>query len=101
MATDGARLRAAREAAGVSLAGMARRTHYSKPLLGLLETGKRTVRGEHVLAYACGLNVPVDQLYETPVDPLRVAHEWLVNDSPVSVHSCAGRRVGPRLASGL
>ncbi|WP_228787997.1 helix-turn-helix domain-containing protein [Nocardia terpenica] len=40
-AAFGARLRAAREAAGVSLAALAARTHFSKSLLGLLETGQR------------------------------------------------------------
>lgn len=97
----GAALRAAREAAGVSLSGMARRTHYSKPLLGLLEQGKRTIKPDHVLAYSRSLGVPVDVLYGTPDDPLRVAHEWLVSDSPVSVHTRAGRRVGGSLAAGL
>ncbi|WP_328610384.1 helix-turn-helix domain-containing protein [Amycolatopsis sp. NBC_00345] len=44
----GARLRRARTDAGVSLAALATRTHYSKPLLGLLETGKRTISPDHV-----------------------------------------------------
>jgi transcriptional regulator with XRE-family HTH domain len=95
----GSHLRAAREAAGISLAAMAARTHYSKALLGLLETGKRTARPEHVVAYSRTLHVPVDSLYGTPTDPLRVAHEWLVNDSPMLVHSSAGRRVGESLTA--
>lgn len=78
---------------------MAARTHYSKALLGLLETGKRTARPEHMLAYSRALNVPVDALHGAPTDPLRIAHEWLVSDSPMSVHSSAGRRVGQSLAS--
>jgi hypothetical protein len=81
----------------VSLSAMAGRTHYSKPLLGLLETGKRAVRPEHVTAYAHALNVPADTLYGPPDDPLRAAHEWLVSDSPVETHSVAGRRVGANL----
>ncbi|MQA07927.1 MAG: helix-turn-helix domain-containing protein [Pseudonocardiaceae bacterium] len=101
MADLGSNLRAAREAAGVSLSAMAARTHYSKPLLGLLETGKRTISPEHVAAYSRALNVSIDSLYGPPDDPLRVAHEWLVADSPVSVHSSAGRRIGARLASEL
>ncbi|WP_255375468.1 helix-turn-helix transcriptional regulator [Saccharomonospora sp. CUA-673] len=36
---------------------MAARTHYSKALLGHLETGKRVVRPEHVTAYSRALNV--------------------------------------------
>lgn len=97
----GAALRAAREAAGVSLAGMARRTHYSKPLLGLLEQGKRTIKPDHVIAYSHSLGMPVDVLYGAPDDPLRVAHEWLVSDSPVSVHTGAGCRVGGSIVAEL
>jgi len=51
----GAALRAARLAAGVSLAGMATRTCYSKPYLGQLETGVRAVREEHIAAYQAAL----------------------------------------------
>ncbi|WP_280480858.1 helix-turn-helix domain-containing protein, partial [Nocardia cyriacigeorgica] len=49
---DAGAARAAREAAGLSLSAMAARTHYSKPLLGMLETGRRQVKPEHVRAYA-------------------------------------------------
>lgn len=101
MSDLGAALRTARDAAGVSLTGMATRTHYSKPLLGLLETGKRTIRPEHVEAYSRALNVPLDVLYGPPDDPLRAAHEWLVDDSPAVVQSQAGRRVGATLARDL
>lgn len=97
----GASLRAARVAAGVSLSVMARRTHYSKALLGLLETGKRTASPEHVTAYSRALGVPVDALYGAPDDPLRLAHEWLVADTPVTTYSAAGRRVGESLTSEL
>jgi transcriptional regulator with XRE-family HTH domain len=97
----GAALRAAREAAEVSLAAMAARTHYSKPLLGLLETGKRTIKPEHVEAYSRALNVPIEILQGPPDDPLRVAHEWLVNDSPTVVQFRAGRRIGETLAGEL
>jgi hypothetical protein len=37
-------LRAAREAAGVSLSGTAERAHYSKPYLGLVKTQIPEVR---------------------------------------------------------
>lgn len=97
----GCSLRAAREAAGVSLAALAARTHFSKALLGHLETGKRTVSPEHVTAYSRALDVPVSDLYGGSGDPLRVAHEWLVGDSPVALHSAAGRRVGAGLADEL
>lgn len=101
MTDPGAALRAAREAAGVSLAAMAARTHYSKPLLGLLETGKRTIKPAHVDAYSRALNVPAEILRSSPDDPLRVAHEWLVSDSPAVVQLRAGRRVGAMLADDL
>jgi transcriptional regulator with XRE-family HTH domain len=97
----GAALRAAREAAGISLAGMASRTHYSKPLLGLLETGKRTVKPEHVEAYSRALDVPLDVIYGPSNDPLRVAHEWLVGEPLAHEHSLWGRRVGGSLAGEL
>ncbi|MFI6048100.1 helix-turn-helix domain-containing protein [Nocardia sp. NPDC051321] len=72
----GERLRAAREAAGLSLSAMAARTHYSKALLGLLETGQRTVRAEHVRAYADALGVG-SALFIEPVDGERAAAEWM------------------------
>jgi transcriptional regulator with XRE-family HTH domain len=97
----GKNLRAARNAAGVSLAALAKRTHYSKALLGHLETGERVVKPEHVIAYARALGVAVDALYGRTADPLRIAHEWLVSDSPVSAHRTAGRRIGPSLATEL
>jgi tetratricopeptide (TPR) repeat protein len=80
---------------------MADRTHYSKPLLGLLETGKRTIKPEHVEAYSRALDVSLETLLGPPDDPLRVAHEWLVSDSPTVVHFRAGRRVGATLADRL
>jgi transcriptional regulator with XRE-family HTH domain len=83
-----AALRAARDAAGVSLAAMARRTNYSKALLGHLETGKRTILPEHIQAYEDALGVPLG------TDPIRRAHQWLVNPSPVAVQTRSGRRVG-------
>jgi transcriptional regulator with XRE-family HTH domain len=40
---DGAMLRAAREAAGVSLSALATQAHYSKSYLGNVETGEKPV----------------------------------------------------------
>lgn len=97
----GEALRASREEAGVSLAAMAARTHYSKQLLGLLETGKRTIKPEHVEAYSRALNVPIEMLQGPTDDPLRVAHEWLVSDSPTVVQLRSGRRVGAMLLGEL
>jgi transcriptional regulator with XRE-family HTH domain len=48
---DGARLRAAREAAGVSLSALASKVHFSKGYLGNVETGERPVTLDVVLAY--------------------------------------------------
>ncbi|WP_167490664.1 helix-turn-helix domain-containing protein [Nocardia terpenica] len=47
----GALLRAAREAAGISLRGMAERTFYSRTYLGLIETGQRPVPAGVTAAY--------------------------------------------------
>ena len=80
---------------------MALRTHYSRALLGHLETGRRTVKPEHVTAYSRALNIAVSVLYDRPDDPLRVAHEWLVADTPSQRHQVAGRRVGGSLATEL
>jgi transcriptional regulator with XRE-family HTH domain len=92
-----ARLRAAREAAGHSLAGMAALTHFSKPYLGLVETGRRTVTPEVVDRYQQVLGVPIG----TPQDPVRLAHEWLVGDQPAALHLAAGRRIGGALVGKL
>jgi transcriptional regulator with XRE-family HTH domain len=101
MSELGRRMRAAREAAGVSLSAMAAKTHYSKPYLSQLEGGTRTVKPDHVTAYSRALNVAADALYGPPQDPLRVAHEWLVADTPVALHREAGRRVGESLVDEL
>lgn len=101
MSDLGARLRAARAEAGVSLSALARRTHYSKAMLGHLETGKRPVHPDHVTAYSRALGIAIDRLYGPTEDPLRVAHKWLVADTPAAVHARAGRRIGESLVSDL
>ncbi|NNH75906.1 helix-turn-helix domain-containing protein [Nocardia uniformis] len=73
---SGEQLRAAREAAGLSLSAMAVRTHYSKPLLGMLETGQRQVRYEHVRAYADALGIG-SALFIESADGERAAAEWI------------------------
>ncbi|QFZ23346.1 helix-turn-helix domain-containing protein [Saccharothrix syringae] len=88
-------LRAARETTGLSLTRMAQLTHYSKPYLSLIETGKRRPVPEVVTAYEQVLGVPIGS------DPLRRAHEWLVSDSPTAVQRRSGRRVGDSLADAL
>lgn len=96
-----ANLRATRESAGVSLAAMSRRTHYSKALLGHLETGTRAIHPEHVAAYSHALDVAVVELYASAHDPVRRAHEWLVSETPTLRHTSQGRRVGASLADEL
>ncbi|WP_424184220.1 helix-turn-helix domain-containing protein [Actinokineospora sp. G85] len=101
MADLGKALRAAREAAGVSLGAMAHRTNYSKALLGHIETGKRRVQDEHVIAYSRELGVPVAVLYGPRLDPLRMAHEWLARPTPARSHLEAGRQIGTSLVASL
>ncbi|WP_246536322.1 helix-turn-helix domain-containing protein [Saccharopolyspora endophytica] len=97
MAT-GAELRAAREAAGLSLSRMAQRTHFAKSYLSMVETGKRAVAQDVISAYEQVLGVP---LQSDAGDPVRVAHEWLVGESPMAAHVRSGRRVGVSLAEEL
>ncbi|MEV7551970.1 helix-turn-helix transcriptional regulator [Amycolatopsis sp. NPDC089917] len=101
MSELGTNMRKARNAAGLSLSAMSSRTRYSRNYLSQLESGARPVNRDHVVAYSRALNVAVDALYGPPLDPLRVAHEWLVADRPVTLHQEAGRRVGESLAGEL
>ncbi|SDF39123.1 hypothetical protein SAMN05216553_101404 [Lentzea fradiae] len=88
-------LRAAREAAELSLSRMSQLTHYSKPYLSLIENGKRRPLPEVVTAYEQALGVPIGS------NPVRRAHEWLVSDSPAVAQRRSGRRVGESLADAL
>ncbi|MFC7340449.1 helix-turn-helix domain-containing protein [Saccharopolyspora griseoalba] len=90
----GESLRAAREAAGLSLTRMAQRTHLSKSYLSMVETGKRPEATEVTEAYEQVLGVAVRR---APADPVRIAHEWLVGDSPVGTHLGSGRLIGESL----
>ncbi|WP_235878937.1 helix-turn-helix domain-containing protein [Saccharopolyspora karakumensis] len=54
---NGAELRAAREAAGLSLSRMAQRTHFAKSYLSMVETGKRTAAQDVISAYEQVLGV--------------------------------------------
>lgn len=93
----GAHLRAAREAAGHSLAGMAVLTHFSKPYLGLVETGRRPASPDVVERYEHALGHPIG----TPADPVRLTHEWLIGGPPVPRQLRAGRRIGTGLIETL
>lgn len=77
---------------------MAQRTHFAKSYLSMVETGKRTAARDVVSAYEQVLGVPLQSGAD---DPLRIAHEWLVSDSPIAAHVRAGRRVGASLADEL
>ena len=92
-----AQLRSARRAAGHSLAGMAALTYFSKPYLSLVETGRRTATPDVVDRYQQVLGVPID----TPHDPVRLTHEWLIGDPPAVRHLGAGRRIGTALVDEL
>lgn len=61
MSATGDKLRAAREAAGVSLSAMAARTHFSKSHLSNVETGRRAPTPDVVLAYEQALGDIVDR----------------------------------------
>ncbi|SHF07672.1 helix-turn-helix domain-containing protein [Streptoalloteichus hindustanus] len=89
----GAELRAARSRAGLSLVEMARRTHFTKPFLCQVETGRRTVLPAVHRAYEDVLGIALEV-----ANPVRVAHEWLLVDSPATTHTRAGRRVRKGLA---
>nr|WP_164545143.1 helix-turn-helix transcriptional regulator [Antribacter gilvus] len=58
--TVGARLRLAREAAGLSLDQMALRTHYGKTTLTYYERGFRPVTSEVIAQYEEALGTPID-----------------------------------------
>ncbi|GAA2814197.1 helix-turn-helix transcriptional regulator [Saccharopolyspora taberi] len=96
--TNDADLRAAREAEGLSLARMARRTRFAKSYLSMVETGKRPVPTDVVAAYEQVLGFP---LAADPGAPVRLAHEWLVSESPAALHLRSGRRIGRSLAAEL
>ena len=57
----GTQLRLAREAAGISLSGMAARTNFSKSYLGNVETGRRTATADVILAYERALGEAVER----------------------------------------
>jgi hypothetical protein len=56
-----------------------------------METGNApSNRREHVITHSRALDVSVSTLYGRLDDPLRVAHEWLIADTPAQRHSAAG-----------
>ncbi len=61
MSELGRKLREARDAAGLSLAGMASRTGYSRSYLGNVETGERAATLDVIKAYERALGDSVNR----------------------------------------
>ncbi|WP_245717462.1 helix-turn-helix domain-containing protein [Nocardia jejuensis] len=86
-------LRTAREAAGIGLREIARRTHYSASYLSLLESGKRTVPAAAVAAYEAALGSDLERLTSAAKTPASVDLSAL---SDVAVMLSATRRIEDR-----
>ncbi|GAA5066524.1 helix-turn-helix domain-containing protein [Nocardia callitridis] len=86
----GALMRAAREAAGISLRAMAERSYYSKAYLSLIETGRRPVPAGVVAAYERVLGTGVERLTTVARTPARVDAAAL---SDVATILAATRRI--------
>ncbi|MGO4617943.1 helix-turn-helix domain-containing protein [Nocardia sp. 2YAB30] len=86
----GALLRAAREAAGISLRAMAERTYYGKTYLSLIETGQRPVPAGVAAAYERVLGADLERLTAVARTPASVDTAAL---SDVAVMLAATRRI--------
>ncbi|MEV4128958.1 helix-turn-helix transcriptional regulator [Nocardia sp. NPDC049707] len=86
----GALLRAAREAAGISLRAMAERSYYSKAYLSLIETGQRPVPAGVSAAYERVLGTDLERLTVVARTPTTVDTTAL---SDVAVMLAATRRI--------
>ncbi|MFD0363454.1 helix-turn-helix domain-containing protein [Nocardia sp. GCM10030253] len=86
----GALMRAAREAAGISLRAMAERSYYSKAYLSLIETGQRPVPAGVAAAYDRVLDVDLGRLTAVARMPAGVDTAAL---SDVGVVLAATRRI--------
>ncbi|MFI5716356.1 helix-turn-helix domain-containing protein [Nocardia sp. NPDC051750] len=86
----GSLLRAAREAAGMALREMARRTHYSASYLSLIESGKRAVPAAVVAAYESTLGSDLERLTAVARSAASVDTSTL---SDVAVMLSATRRI--------
>jgi transcriptional regulator with XRE-family HTH domain len=90
-------MRAARKAAGMSLSVMASRTHYSKPYLSMVETGRREATPDVVDAYERvlgigGLDDDVDRREFFKVAALVAANAKVASELSASL---AGNDAGP------
>lgn len=95
MTETGHDLRAAREAAGISLSVLSRWTNFSKAYLGHLETGKRPIAPEHVRAYEQVLGVRVE-----PTECVDTADVELISQA-TDVVTAIGLRHGGLVAAGM
>ncbi|MEU7763847.1 helix-turn-helix domain-containing protein [Nocardia sp. NPDC049190] len=86
----GALLRAAREAAGISLRAMAERTYYGKTYLSLIETGQRPIPAGVTAAYERVLGADLGRLTAVARTPASVDTAAL---SDVAVMLAATRRI--------
>jgi transcriptional regulator with XRE-family HTH domain len=102
----GPRIAELRRAAGWSqgqlaeqLCQAAERATVTKDEVNRWEHGKRRPGASWLPHLALVLGVPIEALTDPLPNPLRVAHEWLIADSPQSIESTAGRRIGAALAA--
>ncbi|MFJ1460995.1 helix-turn-helix domain-containing protein [Nocardia sp. N2S4-5] len=86
----GSLLRTAREAAGVGLREIARRTHYSAAYLSLIESGKRAVPAAVLAAYEKALDSTLERLTAVAKSPASVDTAALED---VAVMLAATRRI--------
>lgn len=92
--TIGEALRAARNAAGISLCVMATRTHYSKPYLSMVETGQRAATTGVVRAYerVLGVGQLGDEVNRRDLARLVAANTTVATELAASI---AGNDPGP------
>lgn len=113
-------LRHIRDNAGISQSAIAKRAGCSRPTITLVEAAERrpndTIlraylriaergpdmrRRNLLLAAAAAAGLTGLPHLEPPTDPIRLAHEWLVNNHPIDRHRDAGDRLGTSLITEL
>lgn len=106
--TIGSRIRELRLQLGLSqselaaeLCRLSRRDTVTRETISRWESGKREPRSYSLRYLAEALGTDVTALTGHQGDPLRIAHEWLVTESPQTLEVRSGRRVGSGLAEQL
>lgn len=113
-------LRRTRIDAGISQSAVARRAGCTRAMISYVEAAERRPNASILHAYlhisgrgtdmrrrdlliAAAVAAGITGLPEPtpPVDPLRLAHEWLVDDQPLTRHRSAGDRIGTSLLTEL